>query len=526
MASPFVEQEPDTAKTPFAPQAWRSVLLGALLLGWVPAARYAAGAPLTQGVEAALPVWLFLAGALGAAPLARLLKRFPQRLALWVPVLLSIAGTALFAGTLLAETGTRIALTSASLALTGLSFALQLLGWLQCSLDRRPQEMAAAVLTCVLVSSVLMAACLHAPAWVSYGVALVGTAAFGLVCARPEHTGTDAGSGQTRATADIKDSKLLRIAAGHLRRRYGAAFCLLGVCTGAMLSLFAMGIPTPPDAGTEAFAPLGALLLGAFIALGWARNHEPDFLLSFALSVLAAVLVFFPFYPGSRFNQQLSLALGSIWAVVLYGSFLLVTYEVNRSCAPVQKPCCALGQTALASGAFVGSLAMAAVLQTPWFKEAAVGSYPRIMFVTACGALSIVAAYVCTNVLLNRDLLRNVKLLARGTFLSTLRLPLDFEAPRDARQAPEIQSQTHAAPSPGMLEAHCRDIALQAGLTPREYDVLVILAHGNSMARVQRDLVISEGTAITHRRNLYRKLGVASKQELIDYVRQTEGPEA
>lgn len=48
--------------------------------------------------------------------------------------------------------------------------------------------------------------------------------------------------------------------------------------------------------------------------------------------------------------------------------------------------------------------------------------------------------------------------------------------------------------------------------------MLVILAHGNSMARVQRDLVISEGTAITHRRNLYRKLGVASKQGLIDYV--------
>ena len=46
---------------------------------------------------------------------------------------------------------------------------------------------------------------------------------------------------------------------------------------------------------------------------------------------------------------------------------------------------------------------------------------------------------------------------------------------------------------------------------PREYDVLVILAHGNSMARVQRNLVISEGTAITHRRNLYRKLGVAFK---------------
>lgn len=41
---------------------------------------------------------------------------------------------------------------------------------------------------------------------------------------------------------------------------------------------------------------------------------------------------------------------------------------------------------------------------------------------------------------------------------------------------------------------------------------------GNTLARVQEELVISEGTAITHRRNIYRKLDVHSKQELIDFV--------
>ena len=37
-------------------------------------------------------------------------------------------------------------------------------------------------------------------------------------------------------------------------------------------------------------------------------------------------------------------------------------------------------------------------------------------------------------------------------------------------------------------------------------------------ARVQEELAISEGTAITHRCNIYRKLDVRSKQELIDFV--------
>ena len=64
----------------------------------------------------------------------------------------------------------------------------------------------------------------------------------------------------------------------------------------------------------------------------------------------------------------------------------------------------------------------------------------------------------------------------------------------------------------------CKNIALECGLTPRELEVLIILAQGNTLARVQEELVISEGTAITHRRNIYRKLDVHSKQELIDFV--------
>ena len=78
---------------------------------------------------------------------------------------------------------------------------------------------------------------------------------------------------------------------------------------------------------------------------------------------------------------------------------------------------------------------------------------------------------------------------------------------------------------PGLdLAARCRDIALERGLTPREFEVLTVLAHGNSLARVQSDLVISEGTAITHRRNLYRKLDVHSKQELLDFVLNGDSP--
>ncbi len=63
----------------------------------------------------------------------------------------------------------------------------------------------------------------------------------------------------------------------------------------------------------------------------------------------------------------------------------------------------------------------------------------------------------------------------------------------------------------------CKNIAPRIRPDPRELEVLIILAQGNT-SRVQEELVISEGTAITHRRNIYRKLDVHSKQELIDFV--------
>ena len=60
------------------------------------------------------------------------------------------------------------------------------------------------------------------------------------------------------------------------------------------------------------------------------------------------------------------------------------------------------------------------------------------------------------------------------------------------------------------------------GLTSRESDVLRILAKGHGLGRVQEELFISEGTAITHRRHIYQKLDVHAKSELIDLVARAD----
>ena len=73
------------------------------------------------------------------------------------------------------------------------------------------------------------------------------------------------------------------------------------------------------------------------------------------------------------------------------------------------------------------------------------------------------------------------------------------------------------------LQDVCVALAAENGLTPRELDVLVLLAHGRSVPYVQEALSISQGTAKSHAHNIYRKLGIGSRQALLDMVDEAAG---
>lgn len=100
-------------------------------------------------------------------------------------------------------------------------------------------------------------------------------------------------------------------------------------------------------------------------------------------------------------------------------------------------------------------------------------------------------------------------------------------APSEARR-----DQAHAAPRSGErsdedpsvrkpedpIERRCLNVARAYGLSPRETDVLVAFAHGRNVAYLAEHLVLSTNTIRSHSKTLYAKLGVHSKQELIDLV--------
>ena len=75
-----------------------------------------------------------------------------------------------------------------------------------------------------------------------------------------------------------------------------------------------------------------------------------------------------------------------------------------------------------------------------------------------------------------------------------------------------------SADSGDAVAAACERMAKRHGLSRRELDVLLLLARGRTLPYIESQLFISNSTARTHARNIYRKLDVHTKQALINMV--------
>lgn len=79
-----------------------------------------------------------------------------------------------------------------------------------------------------------------------------------------------------------------------------------------------------------------------------------------------------------------------------------------------------------------------------------------------------------------------------------------------------------AAPAPDQLDENCAHLSDEFGLTAREREVFVLLAHGRNGRYIMDHLIISRNTAKSHIKHIYSKLGVHSHRELIDLATSGE----
>lgn len=106
---------------------------------------------------------------------------------------------------------------------------------------------------------------------------------------------------------------------------------------------------------------------------------------------------------------------------------------------------------------------------------------------------------------------------SRQRLVSAVRRALDGESPLDQKLASEllkrmIKQEETQNPSPLRADGRPKK-ELPGSLTPREREVLGLLAPGRSNKEMAKILVVSPGTIKNHVQNIIRKLGVSDRTQ-------------
>lgn len=105
---------------------------------------------------------------------------------------------------------------------------------------------------------------------------------------------------------------------------------------------------------------------------------------------------------------------------------------------------------------------------------------------------------------------------------SVTRQPLDFSRSIFAEEASATLPAEDPSAAWGHFRQRCEIIANTYLLSCRESEVMYYLARGYKSSHIQQQLYISEGTAKTHIRHIYRKLDIHSQQDLIHLIDEVE----
>ena len=62
------------------------------------------------------------------------------------------------------------------------------------------------------------------------------------------------------------------------------------------------------------------------------------------------------------------------------------------------------------------------------------------------------------------------------------------------------------------------ELSRERNLSPREEEVLQLLARKESTAQIEADLLVAQGTVKAHTSRIYRKLQVHSREELYELL--------
>lgn len=98
----------------------------------------------------------------------------------------------------------------------------------------------------------------------------------------------------------------------------------------------------------------------------------------------------------------------------------------------------------------------------------------------------------------------------------------DFDSFSSAKTQEESPKKLSGDASPNSFDAACQRIAQRYCLSDRETEIMRLIAHGHSRKHISETLYLATGTVQWYAKSIYSKLGVHSKQELINLANNEE----
>lgn len=93
---------------------------------------------------------------------------------------------------------------------------------------------------------------------------------------------------------------------------------------------------------------------------------------------------------------------------------------------------------------------------------------------------------------------------------------------RNTSSCSDSEENTVDSVEPTSIAARCESLSEEFALSPRESEILGFLARGHAASFIAKTLIISESTVYTHTRNIYQKMGIGSREELLCLIERDE----
>lgn len=303
-----------------------------------------------------------------------------------------------------------------------------------------------------------------------------------------------------------------------LRARWGAyrdaflelgdslvAFFVLEAVIGLLNSFMLAGSIDFEGSGAVSIAAIvGAIVVFCFIVFVAHRIPKVSTVSGVVMPVLAAMLVFLPFL-SEQYNLVFSLLLlGSYWFVALLITYLVAEVAHVRKVSPYVLMGVAMGVARVCLVVALLAGYAAGVAGGGPSDEAEHTMRYLVIIVVVLYALCMALVFF------SRDRKRRRAEEASAT-PGEAEAPTGPVAPADAGAAAVSEGET-------ALDARCAAVAHEGGLTDREAEILGYLARGRTKAYIADVLFVTENTVRSHVRNIYSKLGVHTRQELLDLL--------